>query len=80
MERHFHADEGSLRSIALYGIGGVGKSHVALKYAEKKQHNKELDAVLLIEAETHASLENSYTNAALRLKLPGTRQNTPIEN
>jgi len=80
IERHFHAGEGGLRSIALYGIGGVGKSQVALKYAEKKQLAKALDSVLWIEAETQISLQNSFTNAALRLKLPGTQQNTPNEN
>lgn len=46
IDAHFHNLNSTvgLRSLTLYGLGGVGKSYVALKYADRK--NQELDAVL----------------------------------
>lgn len=57
IDAHFHNLNSTvgLRSLTLYGLGGVGKSYVALKYADRK--NQELDAVLWVYSETAAALE-----------------------
>ena len=59
------------RSIALYGIGGVGKSSVALRYAETRIHRKELDAMFWVAGEKEVTLRQSFSDIAVRLKLPG---------
>lgn len=58
---------GELKAIALYGLGGVGKSHIALKYAHSKV--KELDAILWVYSETATALAQSFTDIAIRLEL-----------
>jgi hypothetical protein len=70
----------SLRSLALYGMGGVGKSHVAMRYLEKRQMAKDLDAIFWINAETPVSIQQSFTDIAIRLKLPDTGPATHDEN
>ncbi|KAK2766901.1 hypothetical protein FQN54_006215 [Arachnomyces sp. PD_36] len=79
-----HFQEGdpapSLRSLALYGMGGVGKSLVAMKYLEKKQLAKEFDAIFWINAENPVSIQQSFTDIALRLKLPDTGRDTHDQN
>ena len=67
-----------LRSLALHGLGGVGKSHVALKYAHAQSHA--LDAVLWVHSETPAALEQSFTNIAMRLTLPDASPQKHEEN
>jgi hypothetical protein len=64
--------------IALYGLGGVGKSHVALKYAHSKV--KDLDAVLWIYGETETSLAQSFTDIAIALQLPDANPQHHAEN
>lgn len=61
----------SLQSVALHGIGGVGKSSIASSYANKKFIEKAYDAVLWVAAEKEASLQQSYSDIAMKLKLPG---------
>lgn len=83
IEEHFQNDGSSssaLRSFALYGMGGVGKSHIAMKYLENKQIAKEFDAILWINAENSVSLQQSFSDIALRLKLPDTGSATHDEN
>jgi hypothetical protein len=58
------------RAIALYGLGGVGKSQIALKYAQRRVQDRKLDAVLWAYSETPTALAQSFTNIALRLELP----------
>lgn len=82
IEKHFQGGDltSSLRSLALYGMGGVGKSHVAMKYVDSKQRTKDFDAVFWINAETPVSIQQSFTDIALRLKLPDTTPATHDEN
>lgn len=82
VEKHFQDGDltSSLRSLALYGMGGVGKSHVAMKYLEKKQVAKDFDAIFWINAENPISIQQSFTDIALRLKLPDTGRATHDEN
>ncbi|KAI0893451.1 pfs domain-containing protein [Annulohypoxylon nitens] len=76
------ADTGdfSLQSVALHGIGGVGKSSIASSYANKKFSEKAYDVVLWVAAEKDASLQQSYSDIATRLKLPGAKPLSNEEN
>ncbi|KAK1508064.1 uncharacterized protein CCOS01_16065 [Colletotrichum costaricense] len=69
-----------LRSLALYGMGGVGKSHVALKYIEKRKAEKGLAAIFWVHAENIISFQQSFTDIALRLDLPGAQRTLHEEN
>lgn len=75
MDRYFgnvaHDPNQPFRSIALYGVGGVGKSSIALRYAETRIHRKELDAMFWVAGEKEVSLRQSFSDIAVRLKLPG---------
>lgn len=70
----------SFRSVALFGLGGVGKSSIAARYIERKFEEKEYDAMFWVYGETRASLRQSFTDIALRLKLPGAQPNLQDEN
>lgn len=75
MDRHFNNGSQDanqpFRSLALYGIGGVGKSSVALRYAETRIRRMELDAMFWIAGEKEVNIRQSFTDIAVRLKLPG---------
>lgn len=69
-------------SVAIYGLGGVGKIQIALEYAWSRRGL--YDAVLWIPAETTLAVEQSMNDTALAvLNLPGvetgaTKQNTVL--
>lgn len=52
-----------LSSIALYGLGGIGKPQIALAYAYHKLDD--LDAIFWISAENQFSIQQSFTKAAV---------------
>jgi hypothetical protein len=60
-------DQQSLLSTAIYGIGGVGKSQIALTYAHK--HTLDYDAIFWVHAQTLVSLEQSFTEVVRLLGL-----------
>ena len=68
------------RSLVLYGIGGVGKSQVALKYTRIKIIKRELDAVFWLNSEKEIDLASSFTEAALALGLPRASKERHGEN
>lgn len=70
----------TFRSIALYGLGGVGKSSIAARYIERNMEENKYDTVFWVYGETTASLRQSFTDMALRLKLPGAQPNLHDEN
>lgn len=70
----------AFRSIALFGLGGIGKSSIAARYMERKMEEKKYDAVFWVYGETTASLRQSFSDVALRLKLPGAQPNLHNEN
>ncbi|PNP51317.1 hypothetical protein THARTR1_08074 [Trichoderma harzianum] len=70
----------AFRSIALFGLEGIGKSSIAARYIERKMEEKKYDAVFWVYGETTASLRQSFTDVALRLKLPGAQPNLHNEN
>lgn len=79
MDAHLeNKDQQAFRSLALHGLGGVGKSHIALKYARSKAGDH--DAVLWIHAETPASLSQSFSDIAVRIQLPGAEPQKHSEN
>ena len=61
----------TFRSAALHGMGGVGKSTVVSTYIKKKFEENVYNTVLWAHAEKSISLRQSFTDIALRLKLPG---------
>lgn len=68
-----------LRSMAIYGLGGVGKTQIALEYAYSKQ--AELDAVLWVPAENTLALQQGFTKIAVDgLKLPNANPQSHQEN
>lgn len=60
-----------LRSILVYGLGGVGKTQTALHYAHDL--NSQYDAIFWARSETEAALNASFAEFATGLKLPGAR-------
>jgi hypothetical protein len=82
MDNHFNGVDvtKSFRSLALHGLGGVGKSTVALRYTENKLHRGELDALFWVNSEKPVSIRQSFTDIAVRLKLPDARPGDHHEN
>ncbi|KAI4681757.1 uncharacterized protein J4E84_007352 [Alternaria hordeiaustralica] len=70
----------SLRSVALHGLGGIGKSAIASRYVDKKIEDNDYDAIFWVQAEKTASLRQSFTDIALRLKLDGAEPQKHEEN
>ena len=82
MENFFDEEDPKrgFRSLAIYGLGGVGKTSVALKYAESRWQQGKLDALLWVHSEKLVSIRHSFTEIALRLKLPDARAGDDEEN
>lgn len=68
-----------LKSMALYGLGGVGKTQIALAYGYSKR--SKIDAVLWVPAENELSLQQGFTRIAIDgLKLPNAKPESHQEN
>ncbi|OTA54814.1 Tetratricopeptide-like helical [Hypoxylon sp. EC38] len=83
MEAYFNEEvdiETSFRAFAIHGLGGVGKSTIALKYAETKLQRGEVDALFWVHSEKLVSIKQSFTDIAMRLKLPDARPGDHNEN
>ncbi|KAK8013187.1 NB-ARC and TPR domain protein [Apiospora marii] len=70
----------SFHSVALHGLGGVGKSTIASSYLQRKYEENEYDVCLWVRAEGMMSLRQSFTDIAFRLKLPGAQHQSDDEN
>ncbi|KAM7219457.1 hypothetical protein V8F06_005191 [Rhypophila decipiens] len=55
----------SFISVVLYGNTGVGKTHVALKYAHMMMTSRRVKAVLWFNSETKKALQQGFTDAAM---------------
>jgi hypothetical protein len=65
------------RVYSIYGMGGIGKTQIALEFAYRYQYA--FDAVFWIRADTEKHLEEDFTSAASTLGLLGKESpNTPI--
>ncbi|KAI0104343.1 hypothetical protein GGR51DRAFT_522349 [Nemania sp. FL0031] len=76
-----HSGQGrSLRTAALWGLGGVGKSQIALEFAH--QHAAAgCQIILWIACETESEIASSFNKAANQLQVPGLLpSNTPDQN
>jgi NB-ARC domain len=70
----------AFRSVALHGLNGVGKSTVAAGFVLEKFNKGVFDVVLWVQGEKLASLRQSFTDIAMRLKLPGAMPQAHDEN
>ncbi|RSL84309.1 hypothetical protein CEP51_004011 [Fusarium floridanum] len=71
IEKHFNQPScQAFRSLTLYGMAGVGKTHVAMKYAQTLSAAQKVSAVLWVEGETEMKVKQSFTDIARRLQLP----------
>lgn len=66
-----------LRTYLIYGLRGVGKTQIALEYAERNRDK--FDAVFWIRCETSASLRQSFSDIAVALELSSKDQITRFE-
>ncbi len=73
-------DDSRIRSIALWGTGGIGKSQIALEFASQ-QDSAELPIILWIPSEKETEVASAFNKAAQKLQLPGVLpSNTPDRN
>ncbi|KAG9250320.1 pfs domain-containing protein [Emericellopsis atlantica] len=72
--------ETPFRSVAIHGMAGVGKSSIASTYMETRYKENVYDVCLWVRGEKSASLRQSFTDIALRLKLPGAHRQSPDDN
>lgn len=61
------ASNNTLRSFALYGMGGVGKTQIALRYAN--EFGKRYDCVFWVSADNLVTIGQSFREIAKRLGL-----------
>lgn len=73
-------DSSKVRSVALWGTVGIGKTQIALEYAFQ-QVSTGYQIVLWIACDKEAEIANSFNKAAQKLQLPGVLpSNTPNRN
>lgn len=70
----------SFKAIALWGMGGVGKSSIAISYIDLKVQKQQYDAIFWANSENSASLRQSFTSIAMKLKLPNAHPQNHDEN
>jgi TIR domain len=63
---------------AISGLGGIGKTHVALEYAYR--YRSDYQAVLWVQADTHESLTSSFVTLATLLDLPEKRHRRALRS
>ncbi|KAL8823250.1 MAG: hypothetical protein Q9191_006031 [Dirinaria sp. TL-2023a] len=69
----------AIRSLAIYGPPGVGKTQTALEYAYRKQ--AELDAILWLSADNTLALQQGFTEIAVHgLKMENAESRSHQEN
>ncbi|KUJ20454.1 uncharacterized protein LY89DRAFT_771365 [Mollisia scopiformis] len=73
-------DNSRIRSVALWGTGGIGKSQIALEFASR-QDSVQLPVILWIPSEKETEIAGAFNKASQRLNLPGVLpSNTPDRN
>ena len=57
--------DGSRRTVILYGLGGIGKTQLAIAYA--KRHRADYSAVFWLNSKNEDSLKQSFARVARRI-------------
>lgn len=67
--QYFESDtqEETPPSFTIYGIGGVGKSALARRYAQQQLENRAYDAVFWIRSEALAAIQDFFLEIARRI-------------
>lgn len=72
--------QSKIRSVVLWGSGGIGKSQIAIEFAHRRWETG-TSVVLWIASETVAEIASSFNDAARNLDLSGhSESNTPDKN
>lgn len=67
-------------SVAIWGTGGIGKTHIALEFAHRLGQSGDT-TILWIASETTAEVSKSFNDAVKGLELEGySASNTPDQN
>ncbi|KAK0702125.1 hypothetical protein B0T26DRAFT_877331 [Lasiosphaeria miniovina] len=72
------AETSAANSLNLVGLGGIGKSQLALEYAFRCAD--EYDAIFWMKADSAENLHNSFDQAAIALGIPDAKYNVSIKN
>jgi hypothetical protein len=73
-------DDSRIRSVALWGTGGIGKTQIALEFASR-QDTAQVPIILWIPSEKETEVASAFNKAAQKLNLPGVLpSNTPDRN
>lgn len=68
-----------LLSVALHGLGGMGKTQIAIEFAHR--HTEIFPVILWLNSETEESMQESFNSAAVEwLGLPGAESSKDAEN
>lgn len=59
------SSDGSRKVVVLYGLGGIGKTQLAIKYA--KQHQEDYSALLWLNAKDETSTSSSFAQIAKQI-------------
>ncbi|KAM0456591.1 hypothetical protein ACHAO4_003621 [Trichoderma viride] len=70
IEQKLESRDDALRSLSIWGTGGVGKTQIALEFAYR-QHRKGVKYILWIPSEHHSESAKAFTQVAGLLKLSG---------
>ncbi|KAL8281687.1 hypothetical protein RB600_005226 [Gaeumannomyces tritici] len=62
------------QTAALWGLGGSGKTQVALEYAHRRWHNSAPCSVFWVHADNEATFAQNYQSIAKKLRLPANLQ------
>ncbi|KAL8318561.1 hypothetical protein RB597_005713 [Gaeumannomyces tritici] len=66
------------QTAALWGLGGSGKTQVALEYAYRRWHNSAPCSVFWVHADNEATFTQDYQSIAKKLRLPANLQNEEL--
>jgi len=72
------SSDNSIRSVALWGTGGIGKSQVALEYANLQIQAK-CQLVLWLPAQTETDMSRALVHAAGQVRPPGYEEGMTAE-
>jgi tetratricopeptide (TPR) repeat protein/transcriptional regulator with XRE-family HTH domain len=75
LRKRLMAEHGGISLLAISGLGGIGKTQLALEYAHR--YNKKYEAVLWVPADSPEHLSAALDQHARRLDVPEARKRQP---